>query len=63
MTDFAVQNHGTVYLLEPRTPEADEWITENLPEDVIYLGHMVAIEHRYIGEIVDGIQGDGLSIE
>ena len=63
MADFTVQNHGTVYLLEPKTPEADEWVEEHLPDDAMWMGNSVAIEHRYIDAIVDGIQDDGLSVE
>ena len=63
MADFAIQNHGSIYLLEPKTPEADEWVEEHLPDNAMWMGHSVAVEHRYIGNIIDGIQGDGLIVE
>jgi hypothetical protein len=61
-TDFTVENHGSIFLLQPHTVTAREWIDENLPEDAQYFGSAVAVEHRYILDIVDGIKGDGLTI-
>lgn len=60
--DFSVENHGTIYLLRPRSQAAEAWVDDNLPRDVMYFGDAVAIEHRYIGDIADGIINDGLSI-
>jgi hypothetical protein len=45
--DFAVENHGSIFLLQPLTPEAQVWIDEFIPEDAQYLGSAVAVEHRY----------------
>lgn len=63
MTDFTYTNHGTLCLLTPLTPEAEEWIADNLPEDVMTLGPSVAIEPRYLEAILDGIENDGLICE
>ncbi len=61
--DFTVQNHGTIFLLCPATPEAEAWVEENLPEDrMTWAGRDVVIEHRFICSIVDGIQSDGLVV-
>jgi len=60
--DFTVENHGSIFLLRPNTKAAQAWIDSNIPEDAQYLGNAVAIEHRYIMDIIDGIQADGLSI-
>ena len=61
--DFWVQNHGSLYLLIPQTDAAEQWIEDNLPEDAPRLGKNVAVEHRYIYDIVDGIRADGLEVE
>ena len=63
--DFSVEGSGrfcTVYLLRPLTPRAFEWIDEHIPGDAQTLGNAVAVEHRYIGVIADGIAADGLVI-
>ena len=60
--DFAVENHGSIFLLQPLTPEAQAWIDEFIPEDAQYLGSAVSVEHRYIVDIVDGIKEEGLTV-
>ena len=60
--DFCVENHGSIFLLQPLSPAANDWIQENLPEDRLTFGGAVAVEHRYIADIVRGAQHDGLVI-
>ncbi len=60
--DFLVENHGSVFLLQPLTPAADSWVDEHLPEDHITFGSAVCVEHRFIRDIVTGILGDGLVV-
>jgi hypothetical protein len=60
--DFEVQNHGSVFLLFPLTNSASAWVEEHLPEDVLLFGRGICVEHRYIAEIVAGIQRDGLAV-
>ena len=60
--DFQVVNHGTLYLLIPNTPRARRWVQENLPQDHMKYDDASIIEHRYIGDIIDGIQADDLDI-
>src|SRR5260370_38898389 len=61
--DFSIEGEGrfcTVYLLRPLTPAAFDWIDEHIPEDTQRLATAVAVEHRYIGPIAEGILADGL---
>ena len=63
--DFSIEGEGrfcTVYLLRPLTPAAFNWVEEHIPEDAQRLGTAVAIEHRHIGPIAEGILADGLVI-
>lgn len=62
MTDFNIADHGSIITLSPHTPEARDWIDENLPADAQWFGNGVAIERRYFEDIYDGICADGLSI-
>jgi hypothetical protein len=61
--DFLVENHGTIFLLQPLTPAANSWIEDNLPEDRITFGIAVVVEHRYIADIVRAAITDGLEVE
>lgn len=60
--DFVVENHGSIFLLTPLTPSANSWVEEHLPEDRMTFGGSIVVEHRYISDIVHGIQNDGLAV-
>lgn len=62
LQDFSVSNHGTIFLLQPLTAAANEWIEQNLSEDRQTFGTAVAIEHRFILDVVDGIRNNGLRV-
>ncbi len=59
--DFQVVNHGTLYLQYPNTHRAKQWVKDNLKDHMQYAGASV-VEHRYIADIIDGIQADELDI-
>jgi hypothetical protein len=58
--DFEVQNHGTIFLLFPLTHSAVVWVEEHLPEEILTFGLGICVEHRFISDIVLGIQNAGL---
>lgn len=60
--DFVFVDGGTIFLLNPVSEAAKAWVADHIPEDAQWLGPRVAVEHRYIGAIIEGIQGDGLSV-
>ena len=60
--DFFVENHGSIFLLQPLTTAANSWISEHLPEDHMTFGGAVVAEHRYIWSILEGIQSDGFTV-
>ena len=62
--DFLVENHGSIFLLKPLTPSATSWVEEHIGQDNGYQPYYptVVIEHRYVADIVAGIQNDGLAV-
>jgi hypothetical protein len=60
--DFTLTDGGSVCLLTPTTREARGWLDENIGEDAMYLGQGLAIERRYVQQILDGIQADGFEV-
>jgi hypothetical protein len=60
--NFIVENQGTIFLLQQLPPAASCRIEENLPEDRMTFGSLVAVQHRFITDIVHGAQADGLVI-
>ncbi len=63
-SDFLVENHGSIFLLKPLTPSAIYWVEEHIGPKNGYQPYYstVVVEHRYIGDIVAGIQNDGLVV-
>ena len=60
--DFFSENHGSIFLLRPISPAAFLWIHENLPSDRQMFGNALAVEHRCIWAILDGIQEAGMVV-
>ena len=58
-SDFLVSNHGTIFLLEPMTDAAVAWVDAYLPADLQLFGASIAVEHRYIRDIVEGAVAAG----
>ena len=63
MSDFTVNNQGTIFLLAPQTIPGHAWVDDYLPDDAQWFGNAVVVEHRYIGPIIEGIVNDGLTVE
>lgn len=60
--DFTLTDGGSVCLLTPTTSDARRWLDENIGEDALYLGQGIAIERKYVQQILDGIQADGFEV-
>ena len=64
--DFVVENHGGIFLLKPQTYLAISWVEEHIGQDNGYQPYWpssVVVEHRYIADIVAGVQNDGLAAQ
>jgi hypothetical protein len=62
-SDFELRNEGTIFLLRPISEAGNAWLSENVhAEDYQYFGGALAVEHRYIDDIVAGIAADGLRV-
>jgi hypothetical protein len=61
--DFSVRDEGTLFLLYPQSEAAKAWVEEHIPEDATYWGNAVVVEHRYIQDILAGINEDGLIVD
>jgi hypothetical protein len=63
--DFICENHGSIFLLRPLTASATSWVEKHIGEDNGYQPYFptLVVEHRYIADIVEGIQNDGLAVQ
>jgi len=51
--DFRVANHGTIFVLTPKTEAAKTFIASRMPDDVQRWGRDgYVVEHRYIADIL-----------
>lgn len=60
--DFEVYGGGTVYMLAPLNATAKEFLYERLGDEAQFLGEAVAVEHRYIGDIVEDLRANGFLV-
>ena len=63
MSDFLITDHGSIFLLTARTPEAQAWVQSNLPEDRLRWAGATAVGHQYVADIITGIGEAGLQVE
>ena len=63
--DVSIANHGSIVLITPLTPEAEDWIEQNIGsgDEIQYVGKAVVAEPRYVADIISGMQADGLTVE
>ena len=62
MTDFSLTDHGSIVVLTPLNNEAREWLDRSIDDEAQWFGRGLVIEPRYVGDIVDGIIADGLTV-
>lgn len=60
--DFVVSGGGTVYLVRPTNDEARAHLEENVSEDAQWFGGALAVEHRYIAGLLEGLTSAGFSV-
>lgn len=61
MSDFSVENHGTMFLLRALSDDARVWLADNIPT-AEYFEDAVVIDRRYIQDVVDQIRLEGLEV-
>jgi hypothetical protein len=60
-TDFALANFGSVVILTPISVAAENWVGENVQTDQRW-GKGIVVETGCIGNIIDALIEDGLTI-
>ncbi len=62
VVDVRVANHGSIWLLTPQTDAARQWVADYLSPDTQMFGEAVAVEPRYVHDIVTGMRDEGLVV-
>jgi hypothetical protein len=53
--DFHIINGGSLYLVEPHSVAARDWLVATAPADALFWGESLAVEPRYIEGVVAAI--------
>lgn len=59
LADYAVENHGTLFLFEPLTQEAEDHIATNVGDEAQFMGRALVVEHRYARDLAARLQDEG----
>jgi hypothetical protein len=62
MVDLAVEYYGSLYLLQPLTEEALDWLHRHVAEGAQWFFTGLVVEPRYVGDIIQGAIADGLQV-
>lgn len=60
--DVSLRNEGSIILFTPLTEGARDWISENIPEDATWWSTSLVVDHRYAGQIIEGMEAAGLIV-
>ena len=61
--DVVIRDEGSLLLFDLRTEQARGWVEEHVAEDAQRFGRALVVEHRYAGELTDGMAEAGLTVE
>jgi hypothetical protein len=63
MVDISIENHGSLFLLQPLNENASDWLHEHVAEDAQWFVSALVVEPRYVADIVCGAIADGLKVQ
>jgi hypothetical protein len=63
-SDLHIVSHGSVCLLHPKTPAAQDWFAEHFAgrEEIQFWGGALVVEPRYVEDLAMAAVADGLTI-
>lgn len=61
MYDVNIEDHGSIVLIRPNRTYVITWIRENVA-DPMWLGTALAVESRYVANILEGMYEAGFDI-
>lgn len=60
--DYRVSGGGSIYLVHPQNDAAAKWLSDHVSDEASWLGRGLAVEHRYIGDLVENLRNDGFEV-
>jgi hypothetical protein len=62
LNDYVVTDHGSVFLVQPTNDAAKHNLEEHLGDDAQWFGGALAVEHRYIENLVAELRDEGWTV-
>ena len=56
---FTIEDHGTVVLVRPLTDDVRDWLGDNVDPEAQWFGRALAVEPRYVEDLVAGLVSEG----
>lgn len=63
ISDFRVENHGSLYFVQPLTDDSRAHLEENTSPEALWWGGALAVEPRYVGPLIHQLLEAGFRIE
>lgn len=57
--DYIIENHGSIFLFRPQHAAAEQNLRDNVADDAGWLGHALAVEHRYAFDLAQQLRAEG----
>lgn len=62
MIDVKIERAGSLFMFQPLTDAAKEWLKENVSEDSQWFGGRLVVEHRYAMDLAEGMKSEGMIV-
>ena len=59
--DSQILNHFSLFLLRPLSGQARAWLDEHVQAGAMYFGNALAVEPRYLSDLLEGMFAAGLT--
>jgi hypothetical protein len=60
---FDVENHGTIVLVRPHTPDVRAWLEEHTDEEAQWFGGALVVEPRYLEALYLALVEEGYAAQ
>lgn len=59
--DYLFEDHGSIFMVTPQTPEAREHLEMNIDNKAMWFGLSLVVEPRYVRDLAEGLDAEGYS--
>jgi len=60
---FSVEDHGSIVLVRPLTPDVSAWLDEHVDPEAQWFGKALVVEPRYVAPLVTALVDEGFAAQ